>query len=112
MRNCLRGIYFSSQPLVYKKILGERENKLIYLKGATLVLGTVSLFLVMKALILIAIMVFLIELIHIVVAQKALNLEEFSMDKAIFRIFTGISNAFVAFTINIAAGALLFLLSI
>ena len=43
---------------------------------------------------------------------KALNLEEFSMDRAIFRIFTGISNAFVAFSISVAAGALLLLLSI
>lgn len=47
-----------------------------------------------------------------IVAQKALNLEEFSMDRAILRIFTGISNAFVAFTISVAAGVLLLLLSI
>ena len=57
-------------------------------------------------------MVFSIEIIHMVVAQKALNLEEFSMDRAIFRIFSGISNAFVAFVISIAAGALPLLLSI
>ena len=66
----------------------------------------------MKALILIAIMVFLIEAIQMLVAQKALNLEEFSMDRAIFRIFTGISNAFVAFAISVAAGVLLLFLSI
>ncbi len=47
-----------------------------------------------------------------IVAQKALNLEEFSMDRAIFRIFTGISNAFVAFNISLAAGVLLLLLNI
>ena len=85
---------------------------IIYLKGATpLVLGTVSLVMILKALILIAIMVFSIEIIQMIVAQKALNLEEFSMDRAIFRIFTGISNAFVAFSISVAAGALLLLLS-
>jgi hypothetical protein len=76
------------------------------------VFGTVSLILILKALILIAIMVFSIEITQMIVAQKALNLEEFSMDRAIFRIFTGISNAFVAFSINIAAGALLLFLSI
>lgn len=74
--------------------------------------GTVSVILILKALILIAIMVFSIEITQMIVAQKALNLEEFSMDRAIFRIFTGISNAFVAFSINIAAGALLLFLSI
>lgn len=57
-------------------------------------------------------MVFSIEIIQMIVAQKALNLEEFSMDKTIFRIFSGISNAFVAFVISIAAGALPLLLSI
>lgn len=74
--------------------------------------GIVSVILILKALILIAIMVFSIEIIQMIVAQKALNLEEFSMDRAIFRIFTGISNAFVAFSISVAAGALLLLLSI
>ncbi|WP_066220990.1 hypothetical protein [Aliarcobacter cryaerophilus] len=74
--------------------------------------GIVSVILILKALILIAIMVFSIEITQMIVAQKALNLEEFSMDRAIFRIFTGISNAFVAFSINIAAGALLLFLSI
>jgi hypothetical protein len=44
----------------------------------------------LKALMLIAIMFFSIEIIHMIVAQKALNLEEFSMDRAIFRIFIGI----------------------
>ena len=58
------------------------------------------------------VMVFSIEIIQMIVAQKALNLEEFSMDKTIFRIFSGISNAFVAFVISIAAGALPLLLSI
>ena len=66
----------------------------------------------MKALSIIAIMVFLIEAIQMLVAQKALNLEEFSMDRIVLRIFTGISNAFVAFIISIAAGVLLLFLSI
>ena len=57
-------------------------------------------------------MVFLVEILNIFVAQKALNLEEFSMDKKIFRIFAGISNAFVAFVISFAAGLLPLLLSI
>ncbi len=65
----------------------------------------------MKALILIVIMVIFLEIVNYV-AKKALNLEEFSMDKIIFRIFSGISNAFIAFIISVAAGALLFLLSI
>ena len=84
----------------------------IYLEGATLVHGTISLVLIMKALILISIMVISFEIIKTFVAQKALNLEEFSMDKTIFRIFSGNSNAFVAFVISIAAGALPLLLSI
>ena len=84
----------------------------IYLEGATLVHGTISLVLIMKALILISIMVISFEIIKTFVDQKALNLEEFSMDKTIFRIFSGISNAFVAFVISIAAGALPLLLSI
>lgn len=66
----------------------------------------------MKALILISTMVILIEILNTFVAQKALNLEEFSMDKRIFRIFSGIGNAFVAFIISLAAGALPLLLSI
>ncbi len=86
--------------------------KNVYLKGATPGSGTVSLFLIMKALILIALMVLVIESINIVVAQKALNLKEFSMDEVIFRIFTGISNAFIGFIISIAAGVLLLPLSI
>ncbi len=57
-------------------------------------------------------LIFLIEAIQMLVAQKALNLEEFSMDRAILRIFTGISNAFVAFAISVAAGVLLLFLSI
>ena len=57
-------------------------------------------------------MVFLIEAIKMLVAQKALNLKELSMDEVIFKIFTGISNAFVAFAISVAAGVLLLFLSI
>ena len=65
----------------------------------------------MKALILIVIMVIFLEIVNYL-AKKALNLEEYSMDKIIFRIFSGIGNAFIAFIISVAAGALLFLLSI
>ncbi len=67
---------------------------------------------ILKALILITIMVFLVEIIHIIVAQKVLNLMGFSMDRVIFRIFVGIGNAFVAFSISVVAGVLLLLLGI
>ena len=66
----------------------------------------VRLVLIMKAFFLISILVLSFEGLKFVF-QKFLGLEEFSMDKKIFIIFSGISNAFIAFIISVTAGDLL-----